>query len=379
MMKIGMKTEELRSIVSLSDSGTWGEESANGEGSPVLRSTNIANGQMNLADPAWRIIPENDRERRRLASGDIIVTKSSGSPDHIGKCAVFEDPNDGHEYYFSNFMLRLRADERNLHGRWLYYWLTSDRGRFELQKFNSTTTGLRNLSVPQYLSQQIPLPALPEQRRIADILDKADAIRRKRREVISEIDLFLDAAFTSKFGDVAAELSPFNFAPLGDYVNTANGRSSKHVVTDINTGIPIYGGNGINGFAKESLYDERVIVVGRVGQLCGATQITEGPAWITDNAIAVQLKANAKCNLDYLCAALRRSRLGHDVRYIDLPYINQQMIKRLAIPLPPLEIQNAFVEHQSRVQSISRRASESLADSHALFQGLAQRAFAGKL
>jgi type I restriction enzyme S subunit len=146
------------------------------------------------------VIPENDLARRRLVTGDVIVTKSSGSPDHIGKCAIFNDPENGKAYYFSNFMLRLRAKKQHADPRWLYYWLTSDSGRFILQQMNSTTTGLRNLSVGQYLQQRVPTPLYSEQRRIADILDKADAIRRKRKQAKRLADELPHALFLDFFG-----------------------------------------------------------------------------------------------------------------------------------------------------------------------------------
>jgi type I restriction enzyme, S subunit len=373
------KPQKLEDVVALADSGTWGDDGTPQTGSPVLRSTNIDSYQMVFDDPAWRVIPENDRERRRLKTGDIIVTKSSGSPDHIGKCAVFKDPNDGRNYYFSNFMLRLRADDSKLDHRWLFYWLTSDRGRFELQKFNSTTTGLRNLNVGLYLSQKIPLPPLPEQKRMAAILDKANAIRRKRQECRRILPSLIDSVFSKLIGDVPSRRSQYPIVPLRPYLEASNGKASGEVLSTEPTGIPVFGGNGINGWALRSLYDEPVVVVGRVGQQCGITSLTSGPAWITDNAIAVRPTDRSKIDLVYLEAVLRRSTLGHDVRYIDLPYINQSMILDLPLPLPPIEVQQAFVRQQQAIErTISLASSHSgLADD--LFNSFVQRAFKGEL
>src|SRR5580704_7345454 len=105
-----MSTKPLESLLAIADSGTWGEEATASDGDPVLRSTNIQNHRMDYVAAAWRTLPLRDRDRKRLATGDILVTKSSGSPDHIGKCAIFKQPNNNRAYYFSNFMLRLRPD-----------------------------------------------------------------------------------------------------------------------------------------------------------------------------------------------------------------------------------------------------------------------------
>ena len=58
-----------------------------------------------------------------------------------------------------------------------------------------------NLSSKWVENHEIPLPPLPEQKRIAAILDKADAIRRKRRQAIKLADDFLRATFLDMFGD----------------------------------------------------------------------------------------------------------------------------------------------------------------------------------
>ena len=194
-------TQNLQNLVLVSDSGTWGDEGSETNGSPVLRSTNIQDSRLILEDFAWRIIPKSHRTKKKLDDGDIIVTTSSGSPEHIGKCCIFRQPNDGREYYFSNFTLRLRPDPKRLDSRWLHYWLSSPMGRAILAAMNNTTSGLRNLDRQRYLAQRLPLPSREEQRRIAAILDKADAVRQKHKKAIALTEELLRSAFLEMFGD----------------------------------------------------------------------------------------------------------------------------------------------------------------------------------
>ncbi len=206
----------LADCVLLADSGTWGDDAVPGTGNPVIRSSNMQGGQFTRAGIAYRIVPEKHRESKRLSSGDIVVTSSSGSSDLIGKCILFEAPGDGTDYYFSNFTLRLRTDPAVMDPRWLFHWLTSDRGRAELARINNTTSGLRNLNRGLYLQQRVPWCPLPEQKRIAAILDKADEIRRKRRQAIETANSLIPAIFYEMFGDPRQNTHGYPIRPLGD-------------------------------------------------------------------------------------------------------------------------------------------------------------------
>lgn len=213
----------LRDVLLLADAGTWGKEADSTSGVPVLRSTNIVESELRLDDVAWRALTRAHLVEKKLASGDILVTTSSGSPDHIGKCCIFDDPGTTHPYYFSNFMLRLRANPERANPRWLYHWLKSDRGRAALTAMNSTTSGLRNLNRALYLSQRVPLLPIADQGRIAAVLDKADEIRRKRQESLGLLDELLRSAFLEMFGDCVRNEKGWESTRLGTMAEIVSG------------------------------------------------------------------------------------------------------------------------------------------------------------
>ena len=80
-------------------------------------------------------------------------------------------------------------------------WLRTPLVRHHLESHRLVQVGLRNISQVSISTSPIPLPPLHEQRRIAAILDKADAIRRKRQEALALTDEFLRSAFLEMFGD----------------------------------------------------------------------------------------------------------------------------------------------------------------------------------
>src|ERR1019366_8469512 len=83
----------VQNVLESHRSGVWGDESVEGVGFPVLRSTNMRGSKADIRDAAWRNIPEKQAAGCALRSGDILVTKSSGSSDLVGKSVLFEQPN----------------------------------------------------------------------------------------------------------------------------------------------------------------------------------------------------------------------------------------------------------------------------------------------
>lgn len=234
---------------------------------------------------------------------------------------------------------------------------------------------LPRLSPSVLLELQVPLRPLAEQRRIAAILDRTAAIRLKRQDVMHLTNGLLRSAFRDRFGDIAARRSPYAFEPIRSWVTASSGKSSQPVLSVVATRIPIYGGNGVNGWATRALYDEPVIVVGRVGQQCGITHLTNGPAWVTDNAIVVRVSDKRRLDPVYLAAALQHSPLRARVQHLDLPFVNQDIVLDSPIPLPPIEHQQRYAAIRHRVLRLSQRLQEWLDGANGLFKALVDRAF----
>jgi type I restriction enzyme, S subunit len=272
----------------------------------------------------------------------------------------------------------LRCQANRLCPRYLFHWVqTPEFVRAMIRR----ATGASYPAVSDRIVYQstIPLPHLQEQHRIASILSLANAILRKRQIALRVADDLLSAIFYELFGSISQHGAKFPVQPLRPYLSAASGKSSKEVLSPEPTGIPIYGGNGRNGWAYRALYNEPVIVVGRVGQQCGISKMTDGPAWITDNAIVVKVEDTTKVHPVYLEAALRRSALGSTVNYIDLPFINQSIVLDHPLPLPPMEVQLEYVNRKTVHTRLVQKLENAELESRNLFDGLVQRAFRGEL
>lgn len=125
---------------------------------------------------------------------------------------------------------KLTADGEKLDQRFLYHLLPK-----ELLKIHRNTPAVtvKHLSVKKIRDIEIPLPPLDEQKRIAAILDKADAIRRKRQQAIQLADDFLRSVFLDMFGDPVTNPKDFSIGTIRDFVETANyGSSGKASETE---------------------------------------------------------------------------------------------------------------------------------------------------
>ena len=401
-----LPTATLGEVLSIADSGTWGDAGDEVHGMPVLRSSNIQNYKLDLTDVAWRIIPDKDKERRRLADLDIIVTKSSGSAQHIGKCCLFRDPGDGPSYYFSNFTQRLRAKQNLLDSRWLYYWLSSKPARAILEAMSSTTTGLRNLNVGRYLEQEIPLPPLPEQRRIAAILDKADAVRRKRQEAIRLTEEFLRSAFLEMFGDPVTNPKGWPIAQLHeicDEIVDCPHSTPRYASTQ--TPYPCLRSSDIqNGYLDWSTtkyvdaveYKKRIerttpitgdVIYCREGARFGnaariqdSTNVCLGQRMMLFRvAPAAPLLATSEFLWGFMMCDSTYQQAVRLAGGSASPHVNVRDIKAFSTIVPPLELQESFSQLVKQSDLKRERYLESLRTLDGLFNALVQRAFRGEL
>ena len=89
---------------------------------------------------------------------------------------------------------------------------------------------------------------------------------------------------------------------MNDYMVRSNIREVFSVSSGVglpqhkmNYGIyPVYGGNGVTGFHSDFIFEEKRLIIGRVGEHCGNIHITSKKAWITDNALIVYFKDNSE-------------------------------------------------------------------------------------
>jgi type I restriction enzyme S subunit len=187
------------------------------------------------------------------------------------------------------------------------------------------------------------LPPLLEQRRIAALCGAVQNVIEALTRVLRTLEFLQRSCEKEAFEQVdvpTKEMRDFARLRSGKTIGVSGlprVRSSEHPVS-------VFGGNGIAGFTTHALSEVPVpvVVVGRVGEYCGAVYLIREPAWVTDNALFVS-ELDELVDPAYLAICLKGARLNRLSSGGAQPLLNQKILGDLAIPITPLDIQHEIV------------------------------------
>jgi len=249
----------------------------------------------------------------------------------------------------------------------------------------------------------VPVPPLPEQKRIAAILDKADAIRRKRQQAIQLADDFLRAVFLDMFGDpvtnpkgwevrLSGEL--FSVPPRIGTTTPADGQGCLVVRVgeigkqDINfskCGRAQLKDSELERFILRSGDTVLARAIGSKRQLGKASFFSGYSESVYIDSHVMRLRPNVKiCNPEWFYRfissdggkSLLQKAGGETAVQFN---INAKQAASLLIPLPPIELQNEFIAFCQKYSKNKAHLSRQAGDFEVLFSSLSQKAFSGQL
>ncbi len=285
-------------------------------------------------------------------------------------------------------------DKEHLDINYLRLWLTSIKATLEFQGRGVTQ---QNISKSIVEKLEIPLPPLEEQRRIAAILDKADGVRRKRKEAIRLTEELLRSTFLEMFGDPVTNPKGWEVSPFGSLGKLDRGKSKHRPRNDpsllggkyplIQTGDVANSKGVIKKYTQT--YSDKGLAQSRMwpaGTLCItiAANIAQTGILTFDSCFPdsiVGFKPNNRVTTEYIQAWLGflQPRLEDLAPQSAQKNINLQMLRELDVPVPPVDLQSKFSEFVKRIGNNSRNYEKSEAVIDNLFNSLLQRAFRGEL
>ena len=179
-------------------------------GEPVLRIPNIVNGAITVEDLKFGSLSKREADQLRLRLGDILVVRSNGSLDLVGRPALVDAKAMG--YCYAGYLIRVRLSTTYLAARYVLLALNSAHVRDQIEIPIRTTVGLKNVNATELASLVIPLPPLAEQNRIVAKVDElmalCDQLEAQLTITQSEKRSLLEAVLHHALTDTLESTSP---------------------------------------------------------------------------------------------------------------------------------------------------------------------------
>ena len=332
--------------------------------------------------------------KQQLAGGETLVLNAAHNATHVASKTFYADQDVAGSLATGEWLI-VRWSTEAVDSRYGNHWINVPDTRFRIRRL---VNGI-HLYPKDVARLQIPVPPLAEQKRIAGILDAADALRAKRRETLAQLDTLLQSTFLDMFGDPVTNpmgWDTFNLEQVGQVI-TGNTPSRKR---------PEYYGDDIEWIKSDNINDpsvflteaeERLSVAGKAvarttpkGSIL-VTCIAGSPACIGNAAIADREVAfNQQINAFVPGERIRSwfaigmflvgKRLVQSASTNAMKgMVSKSAFSAVSVPVPPMSLQSRFaaIFESINQQKASQRAH--LAELDTLFASLQSRAFRGDL
>lgn len=348
-----------------------------------------------------RILEETKKGFTYFAKSDVLLAKITPCFEN-GKCLRANQISNPVGFGSTEFHV-LRPDESKLDSTYLFYMIWSNQFRTLGAASMFGAAGQKRVGSDFLKSFEIPLPPLAEQKRIAAILDKADAIRRKRQQAIQLADDFLRAVFLDMFGDPVTNPKGWELRKLGDLCDVG---SSKRVFVEefVESGIPFYRGTEVgklgNGeeivpslFISEKHYQKLKEHGGvpHIGDLLLPSICPDGRIWqvseekpfyFKDGRVLWIKSSNASVSPDYLRSYLQHifftnyNAIASGTTFAELKIV---ALKNLVVLIPPKNVQEQYSSLMKKTLVNISNQLAGLNEQSQLFDCISQKAFSGQL
>ena len=346
-----------------------------------------SNSSKYITKTAKKILPSGVSRSREVKPGDFLLTNSMS----FGRPYILQISGCIHDGW-----LVLSGADKVVNQDYFYHLLGSDP---IYRKFKSLAAGaiVKNLNIDLVKTVSVPLPPIAEQRRIAAILDKADALRAKRREAIAKLDQLLQSVFLEMFGDPVTNPKGWPVGRLADLGELDRGVSrhrprgaaelldGEHPL--IQTGDVARSGGYIRKF--NTTYSDVGLAQSKkwpAGTLCitiaaniADTGILTFDACFPDSVVGFTASEASNAEFVQSLMSFLREILEKKAPQVAQKNINLAILRELPIPIPPVGAQKKWASFAASVENMrqSLRIAEDFGSR--LFASVRRDAFAGTL
>lgn len=375
-MRDGWKALPLSDVVEHTIGGVWGGESGTDEVEvTVVRSTEFTkHGYLNFETGVSRSIKLSQLKSRELKVGDILLEKSGGGPDQPVGRVVYVTGEIPNKFVCSNFVQLVRPNSKIVEPLLLFHIMWQWHAINRTLEYQAQTTGIRNLRTPDYLEQEINLPPLPEQKRIVDLISSVDsyidALQQQLERAKRSRNAVLHELLTQSGEDWVERKLPEVVEVLDRMrkpINSTEREERKGT-------IPYYGANGQTGWIDEFIFNEELVLLGEdaidfADPSARKAYLIQGPSWVNNHAHV--LRADKRIvNSYFLMESLNKVDYSRYVSFGTRSKLTQASMNGIKLLVPPLKIQDKFVNLLENFDAVIEATQKSIEDSKVLRSGM---------
>ena len=356
----------------------WSEE-----GVPIIRIQNL-----NGLDKPFNYWAGSLDKEVRVQRNDLLLAWS-GTPGTSFGAHIWR----GGAAVLNQHIFRVDLNENSVTKEWAKFVINAQLST--LIGMAHGGVGLKHVTKGMVEGLEIPLPPLPEQRRIAAILDQADALRAKRRKALAQLDSLTQSIFIEMFGG-ANEYPISSLADLCELITDGTHQTPEYADDGV---IFLSAKNVTSGyvdwerikFIPQSLHLElHRRLSPRLNDILLAKNGTTGVAAIVDRDCTFDiyvslalLRAKQGVLPAFLLGAINspicKQQFNDSLKGVGVPNLHLKEIRATQIPHPPLSLQNEFLSRITALEKLKVSQRSSLAELDNLFASLQHRAFQGEL
>ena len=390
MVRLGDVIEQIRGV-SYKPSDL--KDTLNDNSVILLRANNIQDGKIVLDDVLY-VSKSKVNESQYLKRGDILVCTSSGSKELVGKAAFVDEDLPA---VFGAFCKVVRPKIECC--KYVGHFFQSPYYRNYISAA-STGANINNLRNEHIADLHIPLPPLAEQRHIAAVLDKVSDLIAKRKQQLDKLDELVKSRFVEMFvaTNVASEWPYCTIADISNEMRTGPFGSALHHDEFVDSGVFVLGiDNAVENrfsynrmrYITEEKYqqlkrytvhpgDVIITIMGTVGR--SAVIPADMPKAINTKHLACITPNVKMVNAQFLSCAFQihpgiRTQLQNQSKGAIMDGLNLTIIKGLSFRIPPINLQNQFVEFYEQIDKSKLAIQKSLEKLETLKKALMQEYF----
>jgi type I restriction enzyme, S subunit len=331
-----------------------------------------------LAETSLKIAPK----------GSVLVAMYGANVGRVGILGIDATTNQA--------VCHIIPDEDKADSRYIFHALQG-----KLAEFLSRSVGGAQPNISQQIIREtkIFLPPIEDQKRIAAILDQAEALRSLRRQSIGQLDALARSVFLEMFGDPVTNPKGWKDGTLGDVATFTGGGTPKREKPEYFEGSICWATSkdmkhefledtqehitpkGIEESATNLMPVGTILIVVKSKILAHSLPIaiTKVPTCFGQDIKGIRL--SEKCETYFAVMALRHGKqwLLDRARGINTEGLTLEHLRAFPLPLPPLVLQQEFASRIGVIEALKAQHREFLAKMDTLFASLQHRAFRGEL